>query len=80
MSENAGKEGLADNRPLKLYIVGERSGNPADWSIECYRAYVIARSPEEALAVAGMGDDEPVAEIIPEEPMVLVVEKDDGIE
>lgn len=79
MAENERKEEAADRRPLKLFIVGEPSGNPADWSVECYRAYVFARSAEEALMLVSMGD-EPVAEIVPEEPMVLVVEKDDGIE
>jgi hypothetical protein len=65
---------------LKLYVVGEWSGNPGDWPVEGRRAYVMAHSPEEARAVAEMGADEPVAEVVPDEPMVLVVEKDDGIE
>jgi len=65
---------------LKLYVVGERSGNPADWPVECARAYVVARDPEEARALARMGDDEPVAEVAPEEPMVLLYEEDNGIE
>jgi hypothetical protein len=64
---------------LKLYVVGERSGNPADWPILCHRAYVVAHSPEEALAIANMGD-EPVAEVTPDEPMVLIIEEDNGIE
>lgn len=65
---------------LRLYVVGERSGNPGDWPIECYRAYVVARDTDEARALARMGDDAPVAEILPEESMVLFFERDDGIE
>jgi hypothetical protein len=61
---------------LKLYIVGERSGNPADWTIACNRVYVAAHDTEEALSISGM-NNEPVAEIIPDEAMVLIVEKDD---
>ena len=65
---------------LKLYVVGEESGNPGDWPIECHRAYVVARNVEEARMLARMGDEAPATEILPEEPMVLFFERDDGIE
>ena len=64
---------------LKLYVVGERSGNPADWPVMCYRAYVVARTPDEARDLAKM-PNEPVAEIAPDEPQVLVYEEDNGID
>jgi hypothetical protein len=56
---------------LRLFVVGERSGNPGDWPIECRRAYVVAHDAEEARALARMGN-EPVAAVPPDEPMYCV--------
>jgi hypothetical protein len=39
---------------FKLFVVGESSGNPDDWSEWGDRAFVIARSKEEALSLADM--------------------------
>jgi hypothetical protein len=64
---------------LKLYVVGERSGNPCDWS-NFRRVYVAAHNAEEAVVIAGEGNDEPVAEIVLDEPEVLFVEEDMGPE
>jgi hypothetical protein len=41
---------LNEKRPeLKIYVVGETSGNPEDWSEFGSRKIVIAESPEQAL-------------------------------
>jgi hypothetical protein len=65
---------------LKLYVVGERSGDPADWPVQCSRAYVVAYDTEEARALVRMGEGEPVAEVALAEPMVLLYEEDNGLE
>jgi hypothetical protein len=58
---------------LKLYVVGETSGDPTDWPIEGFRVYVLARDAAEALRLANMRD-EPVAEIVTDESQVLCTE------
>jgi hypothetical protein len=65
---------------LKLFVVGEPSGRPSDWPIMCDRAFVIARDADEARKIARRDTDSPVAEVLFDEPTVLCVEKDDGIE
>jgi hypothetical protein len=58
---------------LKLFVVGELSGNPAEWPVEGFRVFVLARDAAEASRLANMGDD-PVAQIVADEPQVLVRE------
>jgi len=38
---------------MKLYVVGESSGNPDDWSEWGGYSIVLAQSPEDAIDVAG---------------------------
>ena len=54
---------------LKLYVVGESSGNPDDW-FDCERAFVIASSPEDAARLVD-GNVALVAEVDAREPLVL---------
>lgn len=37
--------------PLKLFVLGEISGNPDEWQEYCGHAIVIARTKEEALSL-----------------------------
>ena len=73
-------DSMAFPNGLKLYVVGERSGDPADWPVQCARAYVVAHDADEARALARMGGDRPVAEVAPGEPTVLLYEEDNGLE
>ena len=44
---------MSDPKPeLRVFVVGELSGDPADWSELTGRTFVIAASEEEALALA----------------------------
>jgi hypothetical protein len=61
---------------LKLFVVGESSGNPAAWPIEGWRAYVLAHDTAEAIRIANLGD-EPAAEIVADEPQLLFTEHQD---
>ena len=56
-------------KPLKLYVVGETSPNPQDWSIWSELSIVIAESAEEATRLAG---SVPATEIPMGIPQVLV--------
>lgn len=46
----------SDKPKLNLYVVGELSGDPNDWSEYGSRAIVIAASAEEAIQIAGTVD------------------------
>lgn len=65
MTENEKKD------KLKLFVVGESSSNPNDWSEWGDRALVMARTESEALQMAGDLCGGPVAEVICEKPMLL---------
>ena len=57
---------------LKLFIVGESSGNPADWSDDRAWCLVLAECPEQARKLAGdwaMSDS--VTEVLETEPVVI---------
>jgi hypothetical protein len=53
---------------LKLYVVGEISPNPEEWEIYDERAFVVARSVEEAKELGGYGC---ATEIPMNRPMLL---------
>ena len=55
---------------LKLFVVGESSGDPNDWDDWDDRAIVIAHDGNEAIALSGLGCHN-VAEIKLESPIVL---------
>lgn len=80
MSETERKEEAADRRPLKLYVVGESSGDPGDWPVMCDRTFVIAHDAVEARTVSRRGGECPTAEVEFKEPTLLYVEQDDGVE
>jgi hypothetical protein len=42
----------SEKRSLKLFVVGELSGDPSRWSRLSKRTLVLARTPEEALEMA----------------------------
>jgi hypothetical protein len=63
---------------LKLFVVGQLSGNPEEWTDLGTRAIVAAYSPEQAVEMAGCGHC--VAELDVREPGVLVVEENDGFD
>lgn len=48
---------------MKLYIVGEYSSDPENWSAWSEWSLVIAESPEQARKLANAGDSEIVTEI-----------------
>jgi hypothetical protein len=58
---------------LKLFVVGESSGDPDDWKEYPNCTFVMSRTPEEALELCGEADDRnpEVAEVKPKEPTVL---------
>ncbi len=55
--------------PLKLFVLGESSGDPVDWSGWGRRAFVLATSKDEALSLHDGYSD--AAEVIAVEPCVL---------
>ena len=58
---------------FKLFVVGERSGNPDDWSEWGGRAIAIASSPEEAAELVGdLQDDRLISELDMTTPRLLV--------
>ena len=71
-TESVGKP-LSSER-LRLYVVGESSGNPTDWSERPNRALVIAASADEAIAIADMGTT-CTAEVCFDAPIVLSVDE-----
>jgi hypothetical protein len=69
MSENERKG------KLRLFVVGESSGDPADWSEYPCRAYVIAGSAEEAVRMLGDRAMSGVAEVRFDKPVTLCVDE-----
>jgi hypothetical protein len=58
---------------LKLFVIGETSGNPKDWSAYGFRILVLAHNEEEALRFNdGEGD---VAEVNADGPVILCREE-----
>ena len=65
----------ADRGKLKLFVIGESTGNPSEWSEYGRRILVMAKDTEQASGLCGEGcSGQPVAEVSPEEPCVLYVE------
>jgi hypothetical protein len=62
---------------LKLFVVGESSGNPDDWHWLGIRAFVFAHDSVEAASMVEIHNDR-VAEVTPSEPMVLCTYADHG--
>jgi hypothetical protein len=63
-------------RSLKLFVVGENSGNPNDWSTVGWRALVAAQTPEQAVSLAPrLCRAGGVAQLDVSEPMVLFEEE-----
>lgn len=67
----------SDQLPIRIYIVGEKSGDPSDWACMGEWAIVAARSPEEALGICGNWKDK-VAELAPLEPCLIHRWEDGG--
>ena len=63
----------ADARPLKLFVVGESSGDPAEWSEWPDRVFVMARDGDEALATCGYSAEihGEAREVVADEPTIL---------
>jgi hypothetical protein len=55
---------------MKLYVLGERSGDPNDWRQYGSRVFVLARSREEALSLHSEFSTH-VAEVPTTEPCIL---------
>jgi hypothetical protein len=74
-----GQTEMTSEKPqLKLFVVGELSGNPNDWSAyNCYRALVMAPDAETACKVVDHGGCS-VALVEISEPTVLMWEGYDG--
>jgi hypothetical protein len=64
---------------LRLFVVGEESGIPREWTC-WYRSLVVARDASEAASIAGTGENVPIAEVVFDEPMLLFHEEDIGNE
>jgi hypothetical protein len=80
MNENEEKNAGHDRPPrprLKLFVLGEESGDPDDWSKYGDRAFVMAETSEQALALHDRFSNGPVAEVCPSEPRILY---EDGFE
>lgn len=58
--------------PYRLWVIGEKSPNPEDWSIWSEYALVIARCAEEARSVGDASDLDPVTEVPLTRPVLLV--------
>jgi hypothetical protein len=56
---------------LKLFVVGESSGNPENWSEWGDRAFVIASNEEEALLLVGDLCGPSVVEVSCDKPILL---------
>jgi hypothetical protein len=63
-----------EKKSLKLYVVGELSGDPNRWSRFSKRSFVLASTPEEALEMSGSGVV--CAEVDCSQPLVLF--RDEG--
>ena len=64
-----------EKKKLRLFVVGESSGDPADWSEWPHRALVIAENVEEALTIMGDLAIPGVAhEVLMDKPVVLHVD------
>jgi hypothetical protein len=67
-----------DNR-LRLFVVGEKSGDVSEWPVLGSRAYVVAHTPEEAVSLAdSYGPNVAELDLSACEPQVLFVEEDYG--
>jgi len=66
---------MSDPKPqLKLFVVGESSGLPSQWSDWSTKAFVIAESGEQALEMMDRDPRGAVAELVLESPCVLMVD------
>jgi hypothetical protein len=67
------RESETDRKKLKLFIVGESSGDPEDWLSDCRRSLVIANDAAEAVDLAGNWplDTSKVAELTLSETGIL---------
>ncbi len=60
---------------LKLFVVGESSGDPDEWSGLCCRVVLLAESPEAAarMALEAAGIDRPVYEVGADVPRIVSI-------
>ena len=58
--------------PLKLYVVGETTADPKEWSMWSEYALVIAANETDARRIAERGDDASLAEIPMDKPLFLI--------
>jgi hypothetical protein len=66
--------GGTEQKELKLYVVGESSGDPASWSIYGSRKVVIAKDEKQACDLADCSESVSVRLLELCEPMVLMDE------
>ena len=66
-------DSVEENGKLKLFVVGESSGNPDDWPELGRRAFVVAGSAEEALLLVDFSSE--AAELAPLRPVILVIDE-----
>jgi hypothetical protein len=69
-----------DMKNLRLFVVGESSGDPRRWATLGSRAFVLANDAKEAISIAGSIYGPNVVELDIKEPMVLFVEEDNGLD
>lgn len=67
---------MIENAELKLFVVGESSGNPDDWSEFGGYELVIARGPQEAMEMAVSPG--PATEVSFDKPRVLSIVRASG--
>lgn len=59
---------------LKLYVVGESSGDPSKWRQWATKSLVIAENPQEAIRLVDGDPRSAVAELKPVSPCVLMAD------
>lgn len=50
-------------KPMRLWVIGEKSSNPDDWDRTKHISLIICESKERAIEIAGHGINEPVTEV-----------------
>jgi hypothetical protein len=64
--------------PLRLFVVGESSGDPETWSPYGSRRLVFANDAEEAVALAGDLVGGPASEVMAERPALVFYDSGDS--
>lgn len=65
-----------ERKDLKLYVVGESSGDPDEWiDLRPERVFVMAANAPEALSIADRGKGYPVSEVVARRACQIAVDR-----